>query len=621
MRYTEARLTEVAEALLADIDQDTVDFQPNYDGSEREPTLLPAAFPNLLANGSEGIAVGMATSIPPHNVDELCSALLYLIKHPQASDEKLVEFVTGPDFPTGGILVESPENILQAYQTGRGSFRLRARWNKEDTGRGQYQVVITEIPYQVQKSRLIEKIAELFKAKRLLLLGDIRDESAEDIRIVLEPKVRTVDADMLMESLFRTTDLEVRIQLNMNVLDKRHVPSVMSLRQVLQAFLDHRHNVLIRRSEYRLSKIDYRLEVLAGFLIVYLNLDEIIRIIRDEEDPKAVMIAKWQLTENQVEAILNMRLRSLRRLEEMEIRREHDALSAEKAKLQGLLIHEDERWMMITEEVKATKKKFGQHTALGARRTSFAEAPKAQVISIEAFVEKEPITILCSQKGWIRALKGHGADVANAKYKDGDEAKFCIQGQTTDKLLIFTSDGKFFTLGCDKLPGGKGHGEPLNLMVDTDERAQIMTVLIYQPERWLLLASNKGKGFVVKEEDVVAQTRNGKQVLNLVEGSFAHLCRPVDGDHIAVIGKNRKMLVLRRDDIPVMKRGQGVTLQKYQVGGELSDAKSFSKEDGLTWRLGANIRTELDLTPWCGKRGSAGRLPPVGFPRHNRFED
>ncbi len=398
MRYTEARLTEVAEALLRDLEQDTVDFQPNYDGSEQEPTLLPAAFPNLLANGSEGIAVGMATSIPPHNAGELCDALLYLIKHPSASIEKLVEFVTGPDFPTGGVLVEKPENILSAYETGRGSFRLRARWEKEDLGRGQYQIVITEIPYQVQKSRLIEKVAELFKAKKLSLLGDIRDESAEDIRIVLEPKTRTVEADMLMESLFRTTELEVRSQLNMNVLDKRHVPSVMNLRQVLQAFLDHRQEVLIRRSNYRLGKIDHRLEVLGGLLIAYLNLDEVIRIIREEDDAKAIMMKKWELSEVQVEAILNMRLRSLRKLEEMEIRREHDALSAEKAGLQALLADESLRWKVISDEIKETKKKFGQATELGARRTSFGDAPApGKVISIEAFVEKEPITILCSQ--------------------------------------------------------------------------------------------------------------------------------------------------------------------------------------------------------------------------------
>lgn len=622
MRYTEARLTEVAEALLRDLDQDTVDFQPNYDGSEQEPTLLPAAFPNLLANGSEGIAVGMATSIPPHNAGELCDALLYLIKHPNASNEKLVEFVQGPDFPTGGVLVETKENILSAYETGKGSFRLRAKWGTEDLGRGQYQVVITEIPYQVQKSRLIEKIADLFKAKKLSLLGDIRDESTEDIRIVLEPKSRTVEADMLMESLFRLTDLEVRIQLNMNVLDKRHVPSVMSLSQVLLAFLEHREVVLIRRSNYRLGKIDHRLEVLDGLLIAYLNLDEVIRIIREEDDAKGVMMKKWNLTEVQVEAILNMRLRSLRKLEEIEIKAEHDKLSAEKAELQALLGDESLRWKKIAEEIKETKKKFGQATELGARRTEFGDAPApGKVISIEAFVEKEPITILCSQKGWIRALKGHNADVESAKYKEGDAGKFVVYGQTTDKLLIFTSDGKFFTLGCDKLPGGKGHGEPINLMVDMDEKAEAIAVFVHQQDRTLLLASDKGKGFLVAEEDVLAQTKSGKQVLNLPKGAKALLCKPAAGDHVAIIGKNRKMLVFKKDEMPVMKRGQGVILQKYQAGGGVADIKCFALEEGLSWKLGDKNRTETELTAWLGKRASAGRLPPVGFPRNNSFGD
>lgn len=619
MRYTEARLTEVAQALLQDIDADTVDFQPNYDGSEHEPALLPAAFPNLLANGSEGIAVGMATSIPPHNAGELCDALLHLIKHPNAHNEKLVEFVPGPDFPTGGTIVETPENIRAAYETGKGAFRVRAKWEKEDLGRGQYQIVVTEIPYQVQKSRLIEKIADLFKAKKLSLLGNIQDESAEDIRIVLEPKTRAVDPEMLMESLFRLTDLETRVPLNMNVLDHRRVPRVMSLREVLQAFLDHRHEVLLRRSRYRLSKIDHRLEVLDGLLAVYLNLDEVIRIIREEDDPKAVMMAKWSLTEVQVEAILNMRLRSLRRLEEMEIRNEHARLSEEKASLRELLENEEVRWKVITEEVKDVRKRFGQKTELGARRTDFGDAPKGQVISIEAFVEKEPITILCSQNGWIKALKGHNADLEAVKYKEGDKAKFVVYGYTTDKLVVFASDGKFFTLGCDKIPGGKGHGEPLNLMVDIDENAESVTLFVHQPERKLLVASSIGKGFVVEENDVIAQTRSGKQVLNLPAGAKAKICKPIEGDHVAVIGKNRKMLVFKLEDIPVMKRGQGVILQKYQAGGGISDLKCFALAEGLSWKLGTNTRTEQDLTAWLGKRGAAGRLPPVGFPRQNVF--
>ncbi len=622
MRYTEARLTEVAEALLKDLDQDTVDFQPNYDGSEQEPTLLPAAFPNLLANGSEGIAVGMATSIPPHNAGELCDAMTYLIKHPNASNEKLADFVQGPDFPTGGTLVETRQNILSAYETGKGSFRLRSKWETEDLGRGQYQIVITEIPYQVQKSRLIEKIADLFKAKRLSLLGDIRDESAEDIRIVLEPKTRAVEAEMLMESLFRLTELEVRVQLNMNVLDKHHVPRVMSLRDVLQAFLDHRQVVLVRRSNYRLDKIDRRLEVLDGLLIAYLNLDEVIRMIREEDDAKAIMMKKWNLSDMQVEAILNMRLRSLRKLEEIEIRTEHDKLSAEKAGLQELLADESLQWKAILDEIKETKKRFGQATELGARRTDFGDAPApGKVISIEAFVEKEPITILCSQKGWIRALKGHSADVEAAKYKEGDSGKFVVYAQTTDKLLILTTDGKFFTLGCDKLPGGKGHGEPLNLMVDVEENAEPLAVFVHQPERRLLLASDKGKGFLVAEEDVLAQTKSGKQVLNLPKGAKALLCKPAEGDHVAIIGKNRKLLVFKKDELPTMKRGQGVILQKYQAGGSVADIKCFAMEEGLSWKLGVNTRTETDLTAWLGKRASAGRLPPVGFPRNNSFGD
>ncbi len=618
MRYTEARLTEVALALMEDMNYDTVDFRPTYDGSEEEPVVMPANFPNLLANGSEGIAVGMATSIPPHNASELCDALLHLIKHPNAGIEKLTEFIPGPDFPTGGTIIEPHANIVRAYETGRGSFRLRAKWEKEELSHGMYQIIITEVPYQVQKSKLIEKIADLFKAKRLSLLGNIRDESAEEIRVVIDPKNRQVNPETLMESLFKLTDLEVRVNLNMNVINKNGSPKVLSLREVLQAFLDHRHEVLVRRCQYRLSKIDHRLEILEGLLIAYLNLDEVIRIIRNEDNAKAIMMKKWQLSEIQVEAILNMRLRSLRKLEEIEIKREHDELSAEKAGLLELLDSEEKRWLVITDQIKDIKVKFGNKTQLGKRRTDFADAPVGQVISIEAFVEKEPITILCSQKGWIKALKGHGADLSSVKYKEGDKEQFIIKAYTTDKLVIFASDGKFFTVACHNFTGGKGQGEPLNLIVDMDQDAKPVNLFIHKEGKKLLLASSKGKGFIVNSNDIIAQTKNGKQILNLPEGSKALICAAADGNHIATIGQNRKMLICRMDELPVMKKGQGVTLQRYKMG-ELSDAKTFNLEEGLSWQLGKKIRSEVNLTPWIGKRGSAGRLPPTGFPRTNKF--
>ncbi len=618
MRYTEARLTEVAVALMQDIESDTVEFRPTYDGSEEEPVVMPANFPNLLANGSEGIAVGMATSIPPHNLGELCDALLHLIKHPNAKAEKMVDFIPGPDFPTGGILVEPRESIIRSYQTGRGSFRLRARWNKEELSHGMYQIVITEIPYQVQKSKLLERIAELLKEKKLSLLDNLRDESTEDIRIIIDPKSRMVDAETLMESLFKMTDLEVRIQLNMNVLKKNGTPEVLPIQDVLKAFLEHRIDVLIRRSKYRLDKIDHRLEVLGGLLIAYLNLDEVIKIIREEEDPKAKMMKKWKLTEIQVEAILNMRLRSLRKLEEFEIKREHDQLSAEKKELKSLLANEDKRWAVISEEIKELKKKFGQATVLGKRRTDFADAPVGQVISIEAFVEKEPITIFCSEKGWLKALKGHNEDFSNVKYKEGDKEKFTLKGYTTDKLLVFASDGKFFTIGCNNISGGKSFGEPLNLIVDMGDNTSVVDLLIYHEDQKLLLASDSGRGFLVDSADVLAQTKNGKQVLNVSEGNKALSCQVVDGDHVAVIGENRKMLVFKLDEIPVMKKGQGVTLQKYKMG-RLSDVKIFKIAEGLTWQLATKDKTEKNVTEWLNKRGAPGKLPPAGFPRTNKF--
>lgn len=619
MRYTEARLTPVAMALLDGLDEDTVDFRPTYDGEDEEPLIMPAAFPNLLANGSEGIAVGMATSIPPHNAGELCDALLHLIKHPQATVAELMPMVPGPDFPTGGEIVESADHLRRCYETGRGSIRVRATWQKEQLSHGLYQIVITEIPYQVQKSRLIEKMADLFKNKKLPLLGNIRDESAEDMRIILEPKSRLVDAEMLMESLFKVTELESRFNLNMNVLGADNVPRVMDLKEVLQAFLAHRLEVLVRRTHFRLGKIAHRLEVLAGLLVAYLNLDEVIRIIREEDEPKQVMMQRWNLSDVQVEAILNMRLRSLRKLEEVEIRAEHDALSKEQADLEDILASETRRWKVIATEVKDTKKKFGQETELGKRRTRMGDAPVNVPIAIEAFVEKEPITILCSQMGWIRALKGHYDDVSDTKYKEGDGERFVIKAKTTDKLLVFTSTGKFYTIGCDKIAKGKGHGEPLRLQADIANDEEVVDMFIYEPSRRLLLASSVGKGFIVLEDDVVAQTRGGKQILNPPVKSEAVVCKPITGDKVAVIGQNRKLLVFDVEEIPEMKRGQGVTLQKYKQG-LMSDLKIFKAEDGLSWPQGANrVRTEMDLTYWTGKRGTAGKIPPVGFPRNNTF--
>lgn len=619
MRYTEARLTPVAIALLEDIENETVDFRPTYDGEDSEPMVLPASFPNLLANGSEGIAVGMATSIPPHNVGELCDALIWLLAHPNASIEKLVGFVQGPDFPTGGIIAESKESIIQAYETGRGSFRTRARWEVEQLSHGLYQIIITEIPYQVQKGKLIEKIADLYRNKKLPLLGNIRDESAEDIRIVLEPKNRQVDAKMLMESMFHATDLQTRFAMNMNVLSAEGVPQVMSLREVLHAFLAHRDDVVQRRSRHRLDKIAHRLEILGGLLVAYLNIDEVIRIIRTEDEPKPKMMKKWDLTDVQAEAILNMRLRSLRKLEEIEIKRETAELKAEQKTLKELLKSEEKRKALISDEIKEIKKAFGGATPLGKRRTAFTDAPAAAVISIEAFVEKEPVTVLCSQMGWIRAIKGHTTDLSDIKYKEGDEERFCIHAQTTDKILLFTTDGRFFTIPCDKIPRGKGQGDPIRHFIELDNEQDVVHLRVYNKAEKLLVASTSGKGFVVNAEGVEASTKNGKQILNVTEGARACVCRPVEGDHVAVIGENRKLLVFPLSELPEMQRGQGVALQKYK-DGTLADAKTFAKKEGLGWKSGERMRVEQDTTPWLGHRGTPGRLPPAGFPRTNRFD-
>ncbi len=632
MRYTEARMTEVATQLLEGITEDAVDFRLTYNEEDEEPVVLPGAFPNLLANGSSGIAVGMATSIPPHNAAELCKAALHLIDHPEAEVEDLMtrepaddpdeNKVRGPDFPTGGIVVDSFDAILEAYKTGRGSFRVRSKWHTEDQGRGVWQIVVTEIPYGVQKSRMIEKIAELLLARRLPLLDDVRDESAEDIRLVLVPKSRTVDPAILMESLFKLTELESRFLLNMNVLSRGKVPGVMSLKQVLQEWLEHRKDVLVRRSRHRLAEIVRRLEILGGYLIAYLNIDEVIRIIREEDEPKPVMMARWDLTDLQAESILNMRLRSLRKLEEFEIRKEFDALTAEKEQIEALLTSDAKQWKTIRWQVEKLRDQFGSHTELGRRRTQFADAPEHDEQHIaHAMIEREPVTVIVSEKGWLRAMKGHLADFEGLSFKEGDKLKLAFHAQTTDKILVFTTGGKFYTIGADRLPGGRGHGEPIRIMVDMDNEQDIVTAFVHDPSRKLLLVSHQGNGFVVLEGEVVANTRKGKQVMNVKSPDEAKICAPVSGDHLAIVGENRKLIVFPLADVPEMTRGKGVRLQKYKDGG-VSDAKSFAMETGLSWTDSADrtfVKTREELAEWIGARAGAGRMVPKGFPRTGRF--
>jgi topoisomerase-4 subunit A len=620
MRYTEARLTKVAWALLDGIDRDAVDFRDTYDGEDAEPIVLPARFPNLLANGAAGIAVGMATSIPPHNAGELCDALLHLIKFPRVTFDKLAELIPGPDFPTGGVLVEPPDQIIEAYKTGRGSFRLRARWKREKLPHGLYQIVITEVPYQVQKSRLIEKIAELMQARKLPMLGDIRDESTEDVRIVLEPKNRTVEDALLMEHLFKQTELEVRISLNMNVLDGHNIPRVMNLREALQAFLDHRHDVLQRESRHRLGKIAHRLEVLGGLLVAYLNLDEVIRIIRETDEAKAALMKAFKLTEVQAEAILNMRLRQLRKLEEMEIRAENDALTKEQKALQALLKDENKRWKMIADEIADIRKEFGAKTELGKRRTEIGEPPSAVIVPLEAMIEKEPVTVIYSDKGWIRAQRGRTDDIQSLKFKDGDRLRFALKAETTDKLVLFATNGRFYTIGIDKLPGGRGHGEPVRLMVELAAGDDVVDMFVLKGGRKFVVASDAGRGFIVPEDDVVAQTKNGKQILNLKTGEEARaLCVIEEGhNHLAVLGTKRKLLIFPMDELPEMSRGAGVILQRYSQGG-LADITTLNLKQGLSWQTGAGVRTETAIKKWVGKRAQAGQLPFKGFPKSNRF--
>ena len=646
-RYTEARLTIVAEALLDGLNENAVDFRDNYDGTLTEPVVLPAQFPNLLANGASGIAVGMATNIPPHNISELIDACQHLIKTPNAQDETLLNYVPGPDFPTGGIIVEPKESIAEAYRTGRGSFRLRCKWEKEDLGRGQWQIVVTEIPYQVQKSKLVERIAELIQTKKVPILADIRDESADDIRMVLEPKTKNVDPDVLMGMLFRNSDLEIRFSLNMNVLIDGVTPKVCSLKEVLRAFLDFRREVLQRRSEHRVEKIDHRLEVLEGLIIAFLNLDRVIDIIRYDDEPKqALMREDWDkdhvratseadyvspapvasedeygLTEVQTEAILNMRLRSLRRLEEMELVNERNALLEERASLQELLASDDLQWRAIADQLKEVKKAFGKDYEGGARRTTFAEAGTIEEVPLEAMIEREPITVVCSQMGWIRAMTGHIDLTRELKFKDGDGPRFIFHAETTDRLLIFSSTGRFYTLSASNLPGGRGMGEPVRVMVDLPNEAEIVDLFIHRPDGKLLLASSAGDGFIVPETEVLAQTKSGKQVLNVALPDEAKVCVPADGDMVAVVGDNRKLLVFTRGEINELGRGKGVILQRLK-GSYLSDVRIFEGTAGLTWEdaAGRTFTMSLeDLEQWYGLRAQAGKLVPKGFPRSNKF--
>ena len=617
MRYTEARLTEIAKAMLSGIDDDAVDFRATYDGEESEPVVLPAGFPNLLANGAAGIAVGMATSIPPHNAGEVCNAALALIADPSATTADLLAHMPGPDFPTGGVLVEDPATILNAYETGRGGFRLRCRWEVEKLKNGLWQVVVTEMPYQTQKARLIEQMAELLEAKKLPLLGDVRDESTDTVRLVLEPKVRTIEPAVLMETLFRATALETRFPLNMNVLTADRTPMVLGLRGVLRHWLDHRQEVLGRRSRHRLAAIERRLEVLDGFLAVFLNLDEVIRIIREEDDARAGLMRSFSLTDVQADAILNMRLRSLRRLEEIELRKEHAALQKERRGIQALLNSDSLRWQRVAEEVTAVRDQFGSG-ALGNRRTTLAGVPDAVDITAEIAADREPLTVILSQKGWIRAVRGHAVESGELKFKDGDSLRLLVACQSTDRLCLFATNGRAYTLRAGELPRGRGDGQPVRLLAELPNTDEVVTLFVWREAARLLVASVSGRGFLVESADLLAERKGGKQVLNVKPGEEALLCVPADGDHVAVVGVGRKLLVFPLDQVPVLGRGSGVILQRYKDGG-LADAKVFTLAAGLTWRLGEKTRTETALRDWLGERGQTGRMVPTGFPKSCRF--
>ncbi len=620
MRYTESRMTEICTMLMEDIDKDTVDFRSTYDDSDIEPELMPAAFPNLLANGSEGIAVGMATSIPPHNLHELCDALIYLIDKPDVTEtNEIMQFIKGPDFPTGGIITDPRNAIIQAYKTGRGSFRVRARWEKESFSHGLYQIVIKEIPYQVQKSKLIEHVANLLRDKKIPLVGNIRDESTEEIRIVIEPKGRNCSAEIVMESLFKQTTLESRVYLNMNVIASDNVPRVMNILEVLKEFLAYRQTIIIRRTKFEINKIENRLEVLAALKVAYLNIDEVIRIIREEDNPKQEMINKFKITDLQAEAILNIKLRSLRKLEEEQINSEHDELTKNHMEYCQILNNPKKLWQLIKNELKTLQKRFGLNTSLGARKTTFEETEgMAQPIDISAFVEKEPITIICSKMGWIRSMKGHNLDLSHVKYKEGDEEQFNIETCTTDNIIICTSNGKFFTLLADNIAKGKGQGESIKLMIDVGNN-EIVNILSYKPNQKIFLAASNGKGFVVNSDDVIASTKGGKQIMQITNNHKCLVCKPLNGgDMVAVIGTNRKLLVFAIDEVPEMKRGQGVLLQKYR-DAQLSDIKIFDSNQGLSWLLGNKTRLETQIMSWQAKRGGIGKMPPTGFPKDNSF--
>lgn len=619
MRYTESRMTEICTLLMEDIDKDTVDFRPTYDDSDSEPVLMPAQFPNLLANGTEGIAVGMATSVPPHNLHELCDALIYLIDNQKsATCADMMQFIKGPDFPTGGIIVDSQEGINHAYATGRGSFRVRAKWEKESFSHGLYQIVVTEIPYQVQKSKLIEKIAELFKEKKIPLIGNIRDESAENIRIIIEPKGRNCSPEMIMESLFKQTPLESRVYLNMNVLSSKGAPQVMNIVEVLQEFIFHRQEIVTRRTKFRIGKIEDRLEILQALKIAYLNIDEVIRIIREEDEPKRELIAKFKINDVQAEAILNIRLRALRKLEEEQINAEHEELMKEHQQLSKILDSSQQLWKVVKHELKDIQKRFGNGTRLGERKTIFEEVEGiAPIIDISAFIEREPITVICSKMGWIRSIRGHNLDLSGVKYKDGDTQSHVIETYTTDNILVCSTAGKFFTILADNIARGKGHGESIRLMLDI-ENHDVVNIFVYKKGQKLLLASNNGKGFIVSSDDLVASTKGGKQILNLSKDNKCIVCTPVEGDMVAVIGTNRKLIVFGIDELPEMKRGQGVILQKYR-DAKLGDVKTFASNEGLSWNLGAKTRLEKDIMSWRAKRGGIGKIPPAGFPKENKF--
>jgi topoisomerase-4 subunit A len=618
MRYTEAKLTEAATLLLDGIDEDAVDFKPTYDGQDTEPVVLPTGFPNLLANGATGIAVGMATSIPPHNAAELIDACLLLLSNPDATTADLMAHVKGPDFPTGGVIVEPQRSLLETYETGRGGVRLRSLWTKEETGRGTYQIVVTQIPYQVKKADLVEQLASLIEDKKAPLLGDVRDESAEDVRLVLEPKSRNVEPEVLMESLFKLSDLENRFSVNLNVLDARGTPGVMGLKAVLKAFLDHRREVLVRRARHRLAKIEARLHILDGLLIAYLNLDEVIRIVRYEEEPKARLIEAFDLSELQADAILNTRLRQLARLEEMELRREHADLAEERDGITGMLADDKAQWKLVGQGLRDVKASLGER--LNKRRSIFADAPEIDTeAALEAMIVREPITVILSDRGWIRAAKGRVEDPSELKFKEGDKLAFLVPAETTDKLLVFASDGRFFTLACDKLPGARGHGEPLRLMIDLDDRVGIVDVFVHKPGARRILASREGYGFILPEEEAIAFRRAGKQVLN-AGAKGAAVCLPLGAaDHLAVIGDNGKILIFPVGELPEMPRGKGVKLQSYREGG-LKDATTFTEAEGAAWiDSGGRNRTWPEWRDWLGRRAGAGKLAPKGFPATKRF--